>query len=331
MVVCGKCGKTAVVRQEYSRLDYCASCFSSMFEAKIAKANHQFGLLRRGDVVAVGVSGGKDSGAMLFALDKLARKIGSIELKPILVDEGIAGYRDKAAKCAKQLCKTLEIELQTVSAKKVFGVTLDQTIKLRENADKLHGACSYCGVLRKYCLNKAARDAGATKLAIGHNADDFGQTFLMNLLRGEAARIEQFGVKTSNPQRKLFIPRIRPLAYCLEIECANYCVLNEIPFHRGGCPYAHEAFRGEVKDFLNQEEEKHPGVKNSLLHSALQVNEQFRHNANLAEKGKRQAGKENKKTLEENASTCNQCGEYAGRTSKGLCKACELIEGLAKK
>ncbi len=243
--------------------------------AGFGRANRQFGLLRRGDAIAVGVSGGKDSAALLFALKKFADKIGEITLKPVLVDEGIDGYRNRAAECAEKLCSRLGLQLHTISYEQAFGLTMDSVMKKRELAKKVHRSCSYCGVFRKYCLNKASREVGANKLAIGHNADDVAQTLLMNLMRGEPQRLEEFGVVTGSPSRELFVPRIRPLAYCLEMECAYYCVLNEIPFYRGGCPYAEESFRVEVKDFLNALEDRHPGTKNSLLKSFFELREKL--------------------------------------------------------
>lgn len=320
---CGKCGGQAVMRLEHARTDFCGKCFSKNFEEKVAKANHDFKLVRRGDVVAVGVSGGKDSAAMLFVLKKLADKIGEITLKPVLVDEGIDGYRNKAIICAEKVCERLQMPLEKISYSEALGVSMDEAMKKRELAEKIHRSCSYCGVFRKYCLNKVAKQAGASKLAIGHNADDVTQTFLMNLLRGEVERNEQFAAYTGSSQRVLFVPRVRPLIYCTELECAYYCVLNEIPFHRGGCPYASESFRGEVKDFLNSVEEKHPGTKKSLLNSFLSLKEKLGETWDNTETG------ESKAIIPTAHPACSQCGEYRSKESEGeLCRACELAGEL---
>lgn len=327
MAECAKCGGGAVVRVEYAHSDYCGECFTQNFEEKVGKANRDFRLLRRGDVVAVGVSGGKDSAALLFTLKKLAERIGEITLKPVLVDEGIAGYRDRAAKCAEQLCDRLQLPLQKISYANALGVSMDEAMQKREAASKTHRSCSYCGVFRKHCLNKAAREAGANKLAIGHNSDDVTQTFLMNLLRGEPDRNEEFGAFTGNAERALFVPRVRPLVYATELECAYYCVLNAIPFYRGGCPYAEESFRGEVKDFLNSVEEKHPGAKRSLLNSFLALKKNsFEEKEGSGEKQKIVV--EVKDNFSEK-SVCAKCGEYRSEASEGkLCRACELAEQL---
>ncbi len=174
---CSKCGKReAIIEVRYASANYCKNCFLEYFEKRVKKANYDFKLARRGDVIAVGVSGGKDSTAMLHALCKLAREIGEITLVPILVNEGIRGYRDETAEKAREACERFGLELREYSFEKEYGLTLDSATAFEK---RKHPACSYCGVWRKALLNKAALEVGANKLAIGHNADDTVQTFLM--------------------------------------------------------------------------------------------------------------------------------------------------------
>ncbi len=309
---CTKCGGPAVTRLAYNQQDLCRNCFCGQFEKRVRKANHDFGLFRRGDVVAVAVSGGKDSTAMLFALDKLARDY-SFSLKPVLIDEGIGGYRNVAMKNAEQLCQKLGHELHVVTYKGEFGAGMDEVMQKRDGlALSAEGfdpkpSCTYCGVFRKQSLNKAALDVGATKLAVGHNADDIGQTFLMNLLRSETRRIGRGGAVSGAVERGGLVTRVKPLVYNLEIECAIYCRLNSLPFHLGGCPYAAESFRGQVKDFLNAAEADKPGVKFNLLQSFLKLREKM---------GDEAAGE---------LSYCSECGAPCGGAK---CKACQFGQEL---
>ncbi|OIO25060.1 TIGR00269 family protein [Candidatus Micrarchaeota archaeon CG1_02_55_22] len=300
------CGRIAQVRLDYNATDLCKECFCKLFEDRVRKANKEFKLLRRGDVIAVGVSGGKDSAAMLFVLKKLADEIGEITLKPILIDEGIAGYRDKSEKKARQLCEKLGLELHVVAYKDLYDKSMDEIIavrdKTRENdAARGENACTYCGVFRKQALNKASRGMGANKLAIGHNADDVGQTLLINLLRGETSRNEA----DTEEVPEGFVKRIKPLIYNLERECALYCLLQDLPFHRAECPYSKEAFRGKVKTFLNEAENERPGVKFSILNSALSMPNK------TEKKGERVQ--------------CAECGEPCNNK---VCRTCQLKKEL---
>ena len=310
-ITCNKCLKRpAQVRLEYGPSDYCAVCFCDLFEKRVAKANREFHLLKRGDKIAVGVSGGKDSAAVLYVLNKMAKRIGDIKIVPICIDEGIKSYRDKAIKKAKELCKKLGLKLHVFNYKELFSTTMDYVTARRAYVKDWKGACSYCGVFRKYALNLASRKLGCNKLAVGHNADDIAQTVFMNFVRNEPKRMRRFGVTTEDFQQALFVTRIKPLVYCLERECALYCALRELPFHLQECPYSNESFRGEVKDFLNAVEAKHPGSKFNIIRSFLSLQKELKKtdSPNLPSSTK-QPGK------------CQECGEY---TSMKTCKACQL-------
>ena len=309
MIPCRRCSKESVVRLSYACQDLCRFCFIRLFERRVWKANRDFGLLRRNDIVAVGVSGGKDSAALLFVLCKMARRIG-LAVKPVLVDEGIEGYRNVASKKAQDLCKLLDLELTVVSYKDLAGKSMDDIMVLRDERKLDFTSCGVCGVLRKDGLNKAARHVGANKLAVGHNADDVAQTFLMNALRADVKAFERFGVVSGLADQKKFVQRIKPLVYNLEKECAQYAVLNDLPFHLAECPYSSEAFRGEVKDFLNGLEMKHPGTKFNVLASFLALKKKL-----PAVKGE-----------ERKAGTCTVCGEHSSAT---VCRRCAMLESLA--
>lgn len=308
-VPCGHCKGDAILRLDYANLDLCGKCFSRLFERRVAKANREFKMFGNGDVVAVGISGGKDSAALLYALHKMSKK-GRFSVKPVLVDEGIEGYRNEAAKKAGELCQKLGLELAVVSFNELAGRSLDDIVKLRDRRQLGFTSCGVCGVLRKDCLNQAARKVGANKLAVGHNADDVAQTFLMNALRADVKGFERFGVVSGVGKQDKFVQRVKPLVYNLEKECALYCVVNDLPFYLGECPYAQEAFRGQVKDFLNAVEQRHPGSKFNVLQSFLAL------------KAKLPAVVE----AERKAGICTVCGEHS---SAAVCRKCVMLESLA--
>ena len=309
--ICSRChSRPSQVFLEYCGEDLCSLCFCNLFEKRVRKANRDFLMLRRGDRIVVGISGGKDSAAMLHILDKMARKIGDITLIPVLIDEGIAGYREKAKKKAESLCKAHGYKLKVITFKGFANFTLDQMIskrnKSKDPALKGQKACTICGTFRKYLLNKAAIDLKANKVAIGHNADDVAQTFLMNLLRADSRGTAKFSPVTEDDSENGVIRRIRPLIYVPERECALYCEFERLPYHLGECPYSNEAFRGIVKDFLNNAEEKYPGTKFNVLSSYLGMREIIGTHAPHEEKA---------------SVRCKACGT---KSMNELCKACEL-------
>jgi uncharacterized protein (TIGR00269 family) len=270
-----------------------------MFDKRFRKTVSRFSRLRKGDRVAVGLSGGKDSCVLLHSLAELKKDL-PFELVAITIDEGIAGYRSRTLRIAKRECETLGIEHVVHKFRKEAGKTLDELVKTEGSVLP----CSQCGVLRRYMLNKGAREAGATKLATGHNLDDVAQTVIMNIMRNEPSRLARFSEPFVKDSR--FVPRIRPLMLTPEKENAVYAMLKGIELERVECPYAHSAFRSHVRRMLNESEEKYPGTKFKIVNSFLEIEGALR--------GKYLKGAE--------VSACASCGEPC---SKGTCMFCRMV------
>ncbi len=317
VVNCSVCGKPSQIKIDYARLNLCADCFSIRFEKKILEANKKYSFFRRKDKIALAISGGKDSASLLVSLHKICKKIGDIELTPILIDEGIDGYRNVACKKAEELCEQFGYTLNIFSYKNLFGGTLDDAMENRHNLVKtkdsrpLH-SCGYCGIFRKQALNIAAKEVGANKLALGHNADDIAQSLIMNLLGRHTDRLSQSNPIIHAKSKEGLIQRIKPLAFSTEMECALYAKLNSAPFHLGGCPYANESLRGMVKDFLNQVENQIPGTKLNLVESSIELFNDLK----KPEKNYRLLKK------------CKTCGEPSSDSKNDLCRSCQIIQQL---
>ncbi len=290
---CQRCSKTALHYQKYSNAHLCKTHFIEDVERKIKRDIRKFRMVERDDRIAVALSGGKDSTALLYVLHRIFGKRRDIELSAITIDEGIRGYREKTLSHAVKLTNELEIPHTMRSFEGEFGTTLDELIRKKEAA-----ACTLCGVLRKNILNKAAREIGATKLAIGHNLDDEAQTILMNYLRGDVDRMTRMAGILPD-----MVLRIKPLRSIPEKEVALYGLLNNLPVSTDECPYAGEALRNEIREMLNNYEVKHPGAKYSLLGGF----EAISHALSLPES---------------QVVRCEKCGEPS---SEAVCKTCRLL------
>jgi len=167
--------------------------------------------------------------------------------------------------------------------------------------------CSYCGVLRRAALNRAAKDWRASYLATGLNLDDTAQSIVMNFARGDVERLARLGPHTRI--QKGLVPRMQPLRAIPESETTLYALVRKLRFHDSECPYAPEAMRNAYRSVVFDLEQQFPGTRHSILKSydALRpVLERMYPPANLR--------------------TCD-CGEP---TILEKCKACELIESLVR-
>jgi uncharacterized protein (TIGR00269 family) len=292
-----RCGRKAIYYRRQSGQYLCKICFSKSIQSKFRKTVRTHSFVNKGDKIAVGLSGGKDSTVLLHLLHDL-KKNRPYDIAALIIDEGIEGYREKTIEVAKRNCQLLNIEYFIFSLEEEFGVTVDDV-----EAEMSH--CSYCGVLRRYLLNLKARELNFEKLAVGLNLDDEVQSILMNLLRGDLFRFGRTGPYYS--EKPQFVQRIKPLREISEKEIMLYALLNEIEVDHSICPYASEAFRSDIRNFLDRMESKRPTAKYSLLRSydrlAPHLQEQ----------------------LTSDISTCERCGE----PSVGpVCKTCRMLEEI---
>ena len=300
--------REAFFYRQYSGARLCKHCFTESIEAKVRQTITHYQMLSFDDHLAVAVSGGKDSLSILQILAKLKRSRPKTTLTAVTVDEGIKGYRDEALEIAASNCKKLEIPHHIVSFKELYGFTLDELIcRAREKGRTELTACAYCGVLRRKAINSGARQVKATKIATGHTLDDEVQTVLMNIFRGDIARLAKEKPVTSEVH-PLFVKKIKPFCEIPEKESALYAYVKKICFQDTPCPYASEALRNDLRGMLNRMEEKHAGTKFTVSKAMERLRPA------LEETAKREDFKE-----------CSECGEPS---ALDLCKACELLRHI---
>jgi uncharacterized protein (TIGR00269 family) len=269
LMTCSACGTSQTYyRRVHEGVSLCKQCFLDSVETKVRRTIAKRQLLEPDDTVAVALSGGKDSVALLRILSKLERRFPPARLVALTVDEGIAGYRGEAISISRDLCNALGIEHLVVSFEELFGVTMDDVARMRNELQP----CSYCGVLRRKALNEGARRIGATKVATAHNLDDEAQTALLNVMHGDVGRILRASTIPKKPKTG-FIPRIKPLADVPERETTLYAYACGTRFQTVPCPHGHDALRGDVRVMLNRLELKHPGVKHTIYHSIDRLSE----------------------------------------------------------
>ncbi len=297
---CDRCDGVAAYTRTYSGEKLCSACFSASILRKVAKTISKHKMIRNGDLVAVAVSGGKDSLALLDIMKQMS-ETHHFTIRAITIDEGIPGYRDEALGIVRDFCDKLDIQHNVFSYRDLFDLTLSDALELR--ADEKISSCSICGTLRRRAMDHAADSIEADVLATGHNLDDTLQTFLINMLSGDTNRIGWMDPDaTSNHLR-----RIKPLCEIYEAEIVFYAFTNDMPFQAEPCPHANEGVRTEIREFLNSMETRHNGVKNSLYRSILRISQAIRENDY-----KRKAA-------------CKMCGkECTGE----VCSACSMVSRL---
>ena len=297
---CQKCENTAVYTRKYSGESLCSECFSNSILRKAAKTISKYNMIKNDDLVCVGVSGGKDSLVLLDTLKKMSQS-HNFKIIVVTIDEGIPGYRDEALDIVKSFCEKIDVEFKTYSYQDLFGMTLSESLELRESEKT--SSCSICGTFRRRALDHAAKEIGANVIATGHNLDDTLQTFLINTLSGDTTKIGWMNPDNDGKELR----KIKPLSEIYESEIVFYAFTNNLPFQSEPCPHMNEGIRTEIREFLNSLEDNRSGIKNNMYHSILKISDVLK------------ASNVKKKR------NCQICGNEC---SGIICSVCSMISSL---
>lgn len=254
---CEECEKKAVT----TKPSLCQEHFDTFILNQVQETIDTYELFTKEQTVCVGVSGGKDSLALIDILTRLGYQV-----EGLFINEGIANYREYSIEDLDKYLEKNNLFVRRVSFEEEAGFSLDTVMKTK----KYH-ACTVCGTLRRDLLNKYANEYEV--IATGHNMDDEAQTVLMNLARGNTSLFMRTGPKTLD--NKAFTPRVKPLYFVSEKHILTYCVLHHIKTDFSECPYAYNAYRMYMTEVLNSYEEHHPGTKKNILHTYLSLRENF--------------------------------------------------------
>jgi uncharacterized protein (TIGR00269 family) len=255
---CSICGKKAVYENKPGKNFLCKMHFMESVEKRFRQELRRevtFG--RDGTTISVAISGGKDSSVLLYLLHKTLNKRRDVKLEAFTIDEGIKGYRNSGLESASKLCSELNIPHNTISFRDAFNTEMDQIVS---GNDHLEGSpCSYCGPMRRDLMNRMSKEINADYVALGINLDDYAQSIMMNVIRGDFERMARMA-----PHKRVIdglVPRITPLRKIYEKEVKLYAILAGINHDSNWCPYAMKAQRNKARELINELEEEIPGTK----------------------------------------------------------------------
>ncbi len=247
------------------------------------KAVEEYSMVESGDRIAVGVSGGKDSLALLCALAKLKRVLGiDYTVVALTIDMGIESMDFSPI---QKLCDELEIEYHVVKTQ-IYEIIF----KVREEKSP----CSLCSRMRRGALHDACKELGCNKLALGHHYDDVVETFMLNLFF--EGRIGAFRPVTYLSRKDLTM--IRPLIYTPEKEIKAFAKKDELPIVESKCPADGNTERAKMKEYLETFDNEHRGLYHRIM-GAIQRGEIDGFHPDLIDNDEKKRRKDLRKAEEE--------------------------------
>ncbi len=220
--------------------------------SQVRRAVDDYGMITDGDKIAIGISGGKDSLTLLYALAGLRRFYPEkFELVAISVDLGIAPVDMSGIRA---LCRKLEVPL-TLIPTQIGPIIFEE----RQESSP----CSLCAKMRKGALNDAALRLGCNKIAYAHHMDDIIETMFLSMIY--EGKFYTFPPVTHLDQTDLTV--IRPLMYVLEADVIGFKNKYSLPVVKNPCPADGATRREYVKQLIRQINRDNPGVKKRLFHA----------------------------------------------------------------
>jgi len=218
----------------------------------VRRACQEFDLIDKGDRIAIGVSGGKDSLTLLCALAEMRRFADyDYEICALTLDPRFGG-EDGDYASLERLCERIDVPLviiRTDIAEIVFDIRKEKN------------PCSLCAKMRRGALHDAAKAASCNKIALAHSYDDAIETFIMNLFK--EGRIGCFSPKSYLSRKDLTL--IRPLVFAPERTVISCCKRNALEVVKSPCPADKKTYRQEVKEFLRRMEHEDKGFKHRIF------------------------------------------------------------------
>ena len=291
--------RKAVVFLPHHRLALCKEHFITWFENRVEKTIKEFRMFSKKDRILVAVSGGKDSLSLWNALVKLG-----YEADGLYINLGIGEYSEDSKRLSEDFAKKINRKLHIVDLKEEIA----SIPQITESINK--PACSACGSVKRYYMNKTAKELGYNIIATGHNLDDEVAVLFGNTLNWDIEYMRrQYPVLE---EESGFIRKVKPLCKITEKESALYAVFNGIDYIEYECPFSEGASSIRYKEIWSQIEQQSPGSKLRFYTGFLKKMQPI-----LREKEKR----------ESELRTCVICGEPSFNE---ICSVCKLKQKLAQ-
>lgn len=224
--------------------------------SRMRAAMEKYNMIEDGDRIAVGLSGGKDSVALLVALAEMRRFYPKkYELVAITADMRFDNS-DTDYSALEELCRKIDVP---------YVIKRTQLADIIFNIRKESNPCSLCAKMRRGILHDIALENNCNKIALGHHTDDAVETFFMNLLKG--GNLDSFCPVTYLSRKNLYM--IRPMVLATEAVVAGAVKQNNLPIVKSKCPMDHTSEREKTKELVRQLNREYPQLREKVI-GALQ-------------------------------------------------------------
>ena len=290
---CKICNSNATIYLPAHNIAFCDEHFVQFCKKRVKKAIDKFSLISEGEKILVAISGGKDSLSLAYILHDLGYSI-----EGLYIDLGISKYSDISKEKAINFSQQIDMKLNILSVKDFFyGLSVYDIAKLTRRP-----ACSICGHIKRYLLNKYGYENNFISLATGHNLDDETGVLFGNMINWQMDYLKRQNPYL--PSNGKLLKKIKPLVLCSEREMAAFAIINKIDYIENECPYVGGSTYLFNKKLVNKLEAHSPGSKLRYYQGFL----------------------DNKKIFGDKQITFKACKVCGYPTTSEVCTFCTLLE-----
>mgnify|MGYP000027957135 CR=1 FL=1 len=249
---CKICKGKPVIYLRASNLALCEEHFIERFEKITYENINKFKMFKENEKILVAVSGGKDSLSLLYLLKKSNFNVYGLHIN-LGIEEN--DYSLKSEEYVKKFSRNFDVKIYIYDLKKEKGKGITELVKEKKN----YKACSICGIVKRYIMNKFASDEKFDVIATGHNLDDEVSRLFGNIIFWQEGYLIHQDIVLEKENGLL--KKVKPFAFFAEKETCLYAILNKIDYIKDECPYSLDAKTIFYKNILNKIEENSPGAK----------------------------------------------------------------------
>ena len=245
-----------MIELRYARLVLCEECFKKYFINRIRKTVEEYKMFNDKDRVAVAVSGGKDSVALVYGLREV---YPDLDLHIVHIDLGIGKFSNRSVKIVKEISEKLSIPLHIYSLKEERGYTIQDFVGTKYGIR----ICGTCGIIKRYYMSYLAYKINADALATGHTLDDMIEIMITIFVDGKLEDLisQKPVLEPAFPNQ---VRKVKPLIKTYEWETTKYVELNNLPIVDIECPLKKGARSIRRKEIINMFEEEEPAFMRRL-------------------------------------------------------------------
>ena len=252
---CKFCGKESYIMLRSPRMALCEEHFVRYFERKVERVIKRHKMFPESAKILIALSGGKDAIAAAIALKNLG-----YEYECLHINLGIPGYSEESEEVVKKQCEIVGGKLHVVRLKELVGEGIGERKRGRQ-------PCSYCGMTKRYLMNKFAVDNGFDVVVTGHNLDDETAFLLGNLIHWNVDYLGRQGPYL--PKGLKLAARAKPLYELTNYEIRKYVDLFNVPVVESKCPFSRGAKSILYAKVLDEIESESPGTKINFVKGFL--------------------------------------------------------------